>query len=253
MLKKLVLIALAISIAMVVFGCGKEEKKAEKKVVIAHDATWPPMEFLDKDKKIVGYSVDYTDAIAKEAGFTVEHKNVAWDGIFAGLANGKYDMIASSVSITEERKEQFDFTTPYFEVKQGVILPADSTAKSLADLKGKTVGGQLGTTGVFVAKKNGEVIPKEFDEVGLAVEALFTGRIDAAICDDVTAYDYVLNNEKYAGKLKVGFVVEADEKEYYGFVVKKGNKELLDLLNKGIEAVKAKGIEKELREKWIGK
>ncbi|GFM37426.1 basic amino acid ABC transporter substrate-binding protein [Desulfovibrio psychrotolerans] len=226
---------------------------AAKPIVIAHDATWPPMEFINAEKQIVGYSVDYTDAIAKELGITVEHKNVAWDGIFAGLANGNYDMIASSVSITEERKEKFDFTTPYFEVKQAVILAADSAAATLADLKGKTVGGQIGTTGVFVAKKDGGVVTKEFDEVGHAVEALFTGRIDAAICDDVTAYDYVLNNEKYSGKLKVGFIVEADEKEYYGFVVKKGNTELLNLLNKGIEAVKAKGIEAELREKWVGK
>ncbi len=226
---------------------------AEKVVVIAHDATWPPMEFVDKDKNIVGYSVDYMDAIAKETGITVKHENVAWDGIFAGLAAGKYDMIASSVSITEERKKKFDFSAPYFEVKQGVIVPADSTATSLADLKGQTVGGQLGTTGVFVAKKDGGVVSKEFDEVGHAVEALYTGRIGAVICDDITAFDYVLNNEKYSSKLKVGFIVEAEEKEYYGFVVKKGNTELLDILNKGIEAVRSKGIEKELREKWVGK
>lgn len=246
MLKKTLLTLMAVLMTASVAFAGKT-------VVIAHDATWPPMEFVNMEKQIIGYSVDYTNAVAKELGITAEHKNVAWDGIFAGLANDKYDMIASSVSITEERKEKYDFTIPYFEVKQAVIVPEISNAKSLADLKGKTIGGQLGTTGIFVAKKDGGVVPKEFDEVGLAVEALATGRIDSAICDDVTAYDYVLNNEKYKGKLKVAFIVEADEKEYYAFVVKKGNKELLDLLNKGIEAVKAKGIEQELRSKWIGK
>lgn len=246
MLKKTLLTLMAVLMTASVAFAGKT-------VVIAHDATWPPMEFVNMEKQIIGYSVDYTNAVAKELGITAEHKNVAWDGIFAGLANDKYDMIASSVSITEERKEKYDFTIPYFEVKQAVIVPESSNAKSLADLKGKTIGGQLGTTGIFVAKKDGGVVPKEFDEVGLAVEALATGRIDSAICDDVTAYDYVLNNEKYKGKLKVAFIVEADEKEYYAFVVKKGNKELLDLLNKGIEAVKAKGIEQELRSKWIGK
>ncbi|MFV0349271.1 MAG: basic amino acid ABC transporter substrate-binding protein [Halodesulfovibrio sp.] len=246
MLKKTLLTLLAVLMTANVALAGKT-------IVIAHDATWPPMEFVNKDKQIVGYSVDYTDAIAKELGLTVEHKNVAWDGIFAGLANSKYDMIASSVSVTEERKAKYDFSEPYFEVKQAVMLPVASEAKSLADLKGKTIGGQIGTTGIFVAKKDGGVSPKEFDEVGHAVEALFTGRIDAAICDDVTAFDYVLNNEKYSGKLKVGFIVESDQKEYYGFVVKKGDKELVDLLNKGIKAVQEKGIEKALREKWVGK
>ena len=224
---------------------------AEKTVVIAHDATWPPMEFMDANKNIVGYSVDYTNAIAKEAGFKVVHKSVAWDGIFAGLATGKYDMIASSVSITPERKKKFDFSTPYFEVMQGVVVLNESKVAENKDLKGKVVGGQIGTTGIFLMKKIG-VETKKFDEIGHAIEALYTGRLDAVICDDAIAYDYVLRNEKYAGKMKVAFVVKAPEPEYYGFVVKKGNKELLDMINKGIEAVKAKGIEEELRKKWVG-
>lgn len=224
---------------------------AEKTVVIAHDATWPPMEFMDANKNIVGYSVDYMRAVAKEAGFATEHKSVAWDGIFAGLATGKYDMIASSVSITEERKKKFDFSTPYFEVMQGVVVRNESTAVSNDDLKGKKVGGQIGTTGIFLMEKIG-VETKKYDEIGLAIEALYTGRLDAVVCDDAIAFDYVLRNEKYAGKMKVAFVVKAPEPEYYGFVVKKGNKELLDLINKGIAAVKSKGIEDKLRAKWVG-
>lgn len=245
MLKKIVL-------ALVAVALFTTAAFAEKTIVIAHDATWPPMEFVDQNKNIVGYSVDYCDAIAKETGIKVIHKSVAWDGIFAGLVGNKYDMISSSVSITPERQKKFDFSDPYFEVTQAVILPADATETSLKQLKGKTLGGQLGTTGVFVAKRAEGIKTKEYDEIGFAIEALNTNRIDGVICDDAIAADYVLRNPKYAGKFKLAFVVKSDKPEYYGFVVKKGNKELLEILNKGIAAVKAKGIEAELRKKWIG-
>ncbi|MBU1233815.1 MAG: transporter substrate-binding domain-containing protein, partial [Proteobacteria bacterium] len=99
---------------------------AEKTIVFAVDATWPPMEFVDSDKQLVGYSIDYMTAAAKAAGFTAVFKNVAWDGIFAGLAAGKYDAVCSSVSITEKRQKAMDFSIPYFMVRQALIVPIDS-------------------------------------------------------------------------------------------------------------------------------
>ncbi len=81
----------------------------KRTIVFAVDATWPPMEFVNEHKQIVGYSIDYMTAAAKEAGFIPVFKNVAWDGIFAGLAGGNYDAICSSVSITEERKKDHGF------------------------------------------------------------------------------------------------------------------------------------------------
>ncbi|MFI3270857.1 MAG: basic amino acid ABC transporter substrate-binding protein [Pseudomonadota bacterium] len=224
----------------------------EKTIVFAHDATWPPMEFVDINKNVVGLAVDYTDAIAKEAGFTVVHRNVAWDGIFAGLAAGKYDAIASSVTITEERRKAMDFTEPYFEVKQAVVVPKDCDATSLEDLKGKTLGAQIGTTGLFAIKAVDGVNPKPYDEIGLAMEDLYNGRIDGAVCDDPVAANYALQQEQYAEKLKIAFIVASPTPEYYGIAVKKGNQELLDLLNKGIADVKAKGIDKEIHAKWVG-
>lgn len=224
----------------------------EKTIVFAHDATWPPMEFVDINKNVVGLAVDYTDAIAKEAGFKVVHRNVAWDGIFAGLAAGKYDAIASSVTITEERKNAMDFTEPYFEVKQAVVVPKESTATSLNDFKGMTLGAQIGTTGFFAIKGTEGVTPKPYDEIGLAMEDLYNGRIAGAVCDDPVAANYALQQEQYAKTLKIAFIVSSPTPEYYGIAVQKGNKELLDLLNKGIAAVKAKGIDKEIHAKWVG-
>jgi len=243
MLKKPLLIFAALSML-----CGSAW--AETKIVFATDATWPPMEFVNARKQIVGFSVDFLRAAGKEAGFTPVFKNTAWDGIFAGLAAGKYDAISSSVSITEQRKKAMDFSEPYFTVHQALIVPKTSSAKTLADLKGKKVGGQIGTTGYFAIKEVEGIIPKSYDEIGLAMEDLNVGRIAAVVCDDPVAANYAL--DKYKDKLKIAAVLKTDKAENYGFAVKKGNKKILALLNKGIEAVKARGIDRQLKKKWIG-
>lgn len=221
-------------------------------LVVAHDGTWPPMEFVDDKLNVVGYSVDYIDAVAKEAGFTVKHENVAWDGIFAGLAGKQYDVVASSVTITEERAKVMDFSTPYYTVRQAILTMKDSTAATLDDFKGKNVGAQIGTTGFFAAEKVEGIKALTYDEVGLAVADLAVGRLDAVICDDPVATNFILDNKEFKDKMKVAFVVPAETPEYYGFAVDKGNTEVLELLNKGIKAVKEKGIEDELIKKWMG-
>ncbi len=243
MLKKAVLTMVTLAVM-----CGSVW--AEKTIVFATDATWPPMEFVDANKNIVGYSIDFLTAAGKEAGFTPVFTNTAWDGIFAGLAGGRYDAISSSVSITKERQKKMDFSEPYFTVQQALIVQKDSKAASLADLKGKKVGGQIGTTGYFAIKKAEGVEPKSYDEIGLAMEDLNVGRLAAVVCDDPVAANYALI--KYKDTLRIATVLKTDKPEYYGFPVKKGNKEVLDLLNKGIAAVKAKGLDKELKKKWIG-
>ncbi|MBU0961042.1 MAG: basic amino acid ABC transporter substrate-binding protein [Proteobacteria bacterium] len=223
---------------------------AEKTIVFAVDATWPPMEFVDSDKQLVGYSIDYMTAAAKAAGFTAVFKNVAWDGIFAGLAAGKYDAVCSSVSITEKRQKAMDFSIPYFMVRQALIVPIDSNVKSLADLKGQKVGGQIGTTGYFAIKGAEGLEPKSYDEVGLAMEDLSVGRIAAVVCDDPVAANYAM--DQYKGTLKIATVIETGEVEHYGIAVQKGNTEILDLINKGIESVSKTDYVKEMQQKWIG-
>jgi polar amino acid transport system substrate-binding protein len=237
-------------LTLAVLMCVSTTAMAQKTIVFAVDATWPPMEFMSSDKAIVGYSIDYMTAAAKAAGFTPVFKNVAWDGIFAGLATGKYDAVCSSVSITEKRQKSMGFSTPYFKVRQALIVPEASNAKSLADLKGKKVGGQIGTTGYFAIKAADGVIPKSYDEVGLAMEDLKVGRIAAVVCDDPVAANYAM--DKYKGSLKIATTIETGEVEYYGIAVKKGNQEVLDLVNKGIESVSKTPYVQELQQKWIG-
>jgi polar amino acid transport system substrate-binding protein len=229
---------------------GPVAQEKARTVVVATDATWPPMEMIDMEKNIAGFDIDFMRAVSKEAGFAVVFKNTAWDGIFGGLQTGKYDAIISSVTITEERKKQYDFSEPYIQIGQVLVIPkAPKGIKSLSDMKGRKIGAQIGTTGAFEVKKAGGVQAKTYDEIGLAFEDLAAGRIDGVVCDEPTAANYALKRSEYREKLQIAG--EPFTRESYGIVVKKGDKELLDLLNKGIRAVKAKGIDEPFKRKWI--
>ena len=244
MIRRLLLALVAVSLL-----CG--QAMAAEKFIVATDCTWPPMEMLDANKQPIGFDVDFITAVGKAAGFEVDVRNIAWDGIFGGVATGQYDIVAAATTITEERQKQFDFSDPYYEVAQAVVLPAGKSIKSLADLQGKKVGGQIGTTGVFVIRKAGVAVDlKEYDDVGLAIQDMLGGRLDAVICDDPVALYYVNKKADTAGKLNISFKTE--EKEYYGFTVRKGRKDLVEKLNKGIKDVKASGVEAQLLQKWMG-
>lgn len=244
MFKRLVLVLLALGVLA--------GSAMAKDLVIAVDATYPPMEMIDANKNIVGFGPEIVQAIAKAGGFEVTLKNTAWDGIFAGLAAGKYDAICSSVSITEERKKGMDFTDPYFDVKQGVVVPKGVNINSIDDLAGKVVASQLGTTGYFAAKKIKDVNAKSYDEIGLAFEDLYNGRLDAVIADDAVASDYALQHEQYSQKLALVFMIAPDEPEYLGIAVKKGNDEVREQINEGLQKIKESGEYDTIYNKWFG-
>lgn len=256
-MKRLMIASIVLlSVAGFVFAGGSSEKAsgpamaAKPKIVIATDATWPPMEMVNENKQIVGYDIDMMNAAAKAGGFDVEFKNTAWDGIFAGLANGDYDAVMSSVTITDERKQTMDFSVPYINAGQVLIVPTDTTGvTTLADMKGKQVGAQIGTTGAIAIQKADGLTLKTYDEIGLAVQDLANGRIAGVVCDNPTAANYVLQNDTYKGKLKI--VGKPFTEEYYGVAVKKGNTKVLDLVNKGLEAVLKTNLPDELATKWL--
>ena len=245
-----IVIALLVIIGFVAMPViGGSAFAAEKIYTVATDATWPPMEMVNKDKKIVGFDIDFLNAVANEAGFKVKFKNTAWDGIFAGIAAGKYDAIISSVTITEERKKTMNFSTPYINAGQVLIVPKTSNAVLISDLKGKKIGAQMGTTGGMEVKKAEGVELKSYDEIGLAFEDMAVGRINGVVCDTPVAAQYALQQDEYKEKFKI--VGEVLTTEYYGIAVNKKSKKLLELINKGIKAVQAKGIDKQLEEKWL--
>jgi peptide/nickel transport system substrate-binding protein len=229
------------------------EPPAAAKIVIASDASWPPMEFVDESKNIVGFDMDLIAAIAKDQGFEYEIKNTAWDGIFAGLEGGSYDAILSSVTITDERKKTYDFSDPYFDANQAVVTAADDTAiKSEADLAGKTLGAQIGTTGaIYVTDNLKETTLKEYDTPDLAMLDLMNGNIDGVIVDTPVAANYALQSDQFKGKAKIALEIVTNE--VYGLTVQKGDpKGLLPIFNAGLANVKASGEYDKIREKWIG-
>jgi len=247
-MKKLVVSALLLLVCVsFVFTAGQKEQDG---YVFGSDATWPPLEFVDEDGEIVGFEIDLIKAISERSGVSMTVRNVAWDGIFAGLHNGAYDAVASGVTVLEERKATMDFTTPILEVTQSIIVRNNSAPiANESDLSGKTVGVQIGTTGHFAVEKISGVTVKAYDEIGLAIEDLLNGNVDATVSDSIIAADFVLANPNYAARLNVSGEVAGDV-EQIAMAVRKGNTELLNLLNENIAALQADGTIASLKEKW---
>ncbi len=224
---------------------------AENIYIVAHDATWPPLEFVDEKGALIGYSIDYIAAVSKAAGFQIKHINGPWDGIFSRLAEGKYDIVASSVAITDERSKSMDFSTPYFETKQVLVLRADNAAASLAALERPVFGAQIGTTGQSAANEHPNTTAKLFDDLSDAMMELAAGKIDGVVCDMPVAYYYTRMLPAYVKKIKIAPFPISDRKEYYAFAVRKGNEQLLRMINDGIAAVQRDKIAEALFIKWF--
>ena len=121
-------------------------------ITVASDIAYPPFEF-ERDGEPVGFDIDLLNEIGKRAGFTPEYQNVTFDGIIGGLANGQYDAAISSMTITPEREERIDFSEPYFNADQSLLVASDSGIRSMEGVRNGTVGVQLGSSGAIKAKK----------------------------------------------------------------------------------------------------
>lgn len=245
-MKKLSVVLIIVLSALMLFSCAKKEEQ-NKVYVFATDATWPPLEYIDESGNLTGFEVELVPMIGEKVGVKMEAKNIPWDTIFAGLANGQYDGVASGVSVTEDRKKTMDFSTPILEAGQVIIVKKASTVSGIDDIKGLKVGVQIGTTGDLVLDDY-DVVRKQYDDIGLALQDMLNGNIDACVCDSLIASDFVLANPNYKDKLKVAG--SAFTQEDIAIAVKKGNKELLDLINKGLAELKADGSYDKLKAKW---
>lgn len=248
-MKKVLFLAAILMLTAVACSGGKTDS-GKLKIIAATDATWPPMEIVDKDKNIVGFDIDLIKAMAKAGNFEVEIRNTAWDGIFAGLASGEYDIVISSVTITDDRKKSMDFSNPYLNAGQVLVVRSDyNGGETLDAFGGKSVGAQIGTTGAMEMNKYSDIMKKTYDEIGLAIADLANGRIDAVVCDTPIAANYALQNDKYKNNLKI--VGKPFTDEYFGIAVKKGNTEVLEMINSALEKVKESGKIEEFESKWL--
>ncbi|BCL74584.1 basic amino acid ABC transporter substrate-binding protein [Jeongeupia sp. HS-3] len=226
---------------------------AGKTYQVATDAAYAPFESLNEKQEVVGFDIEVLSAVAAKAGFKVKFVNTPWEGIFATLSTGDRDIISSAVTITPERKMTMDFSEPYFEAKQLIAVGPNSKITKFTDLKTKKIGVQTGTTGDEVTQKLvGKTNPniRRYESTPLAMKELLNGGVDAVVADNGVVVNFIANNK--TEKLKV-IDDTTFAKEYYGFAVKKGNKALVQEINKGLAAIKADGTYDKIYKKYFGK
>jgi polar amino acid transport system substrate-binding protein len=212
-----------------------------KVYVVGTDAAYAPFESQNERQEIVGFSVDLLNAVAEKGGFQVKYVNTPWEGIFKALEQGDRDLLISSITVTEERRQSMDFSAPYFDAFQLIAVKTNSKVAKFEDLKKLKVGVQTGTTGdEAVSKLLGKTSTnvKRFESTPLALKELEASGVDAVVADNGVVVNYVNNNP--TAKFKT-VSDKAFAPEQYGIAVKKGNTELLEKINKGLAAVKSDG------------
>lgn len=230
-------------------ACG-ESKDGEKVYKIVADNSFAPFDFLDSETDTyIGVDMDLLAAIAEDQGFKYDIDNCGWDAALGNLSSGQADAMIAGMTITEARKESYDFTNGYFSDGQILIVKSDSTVASLEDLKGKTVAVKTGTQSAIYAESVKEQYGFEtviYKDSPAVYEAVASG-IDAAGFEDFSVVSYQIKALDLNLKL-VGDKVNVGE---YGVAVLKGtNAELIEMFNKGLENIKANGKYAEIMAKY---
>lgn len=221
--------------------------KSAGKITIGLDDAYPPMEYRDENNKLVGFDIDFGNAIGEKLGVKIEWVSTAWDGILPSLKANKFDMILSSLSITDERKKEIAFSEPYIKGGPIVItLKGNTSVKSNDDLKGKVVGTQLGSTGDDAASAvNGIKELKKYDKITEALQELSNKRVDAVVADDQVGMYYIgLDSEKYAEAYKMA-------EEPFGIGFRQSDTALRDAVQKAINDLKTDGTLSKISLKWF--
>ncbi len=251
------IIALFITAALVLSACAAPATEAAKTATgekptkvwrIASDATYPPFETVDEtSKELTGFDIDLIKAVAENAGFEYELVNVNFDALLAGMSQCQFDAAISAITITDERKQSMLFSDGYINAGQIVTINLATTdIKTVDDLKDKTIGVQIATTGAIEAGKIEGATVKSYDTVDLAFQDLINRQVDAVVADYPTSLDYVKQNAD-----KIATTGDPFTEEVYGIAVCKTNTELLDLLNKGLKAAQDNGTLKDIEAKWL--
>ena len=239
---------------MLLFGCQSNSvsnPKSKTQVVIAIDATFIPMAFMNKNNQLDGFEVDLIKEVAREANLDYELVNIEWGGLFGGLITKKFDLVISSVGIIEERKKRMAFSIPYLQ--SGVALLARNDLKnveSLEDLEKQNarVGAQINTTSYYFLENYSGIEIKTYDKFGHAVIDLANKGVDAVVGDSVQANYYFKNNKDLIGKAH--FVGSRMTSEFYGIVIRKEDKELKDKVDASLTRILKSGVIEKLHQKW---
>ncbi|WP_370636490.1 transporter substrate-binding domain-containing protein [Cohnella sp. CFH 77786] len=251
-MKKWSFLALAALLVVAISACGKKEEGGSggKVYKFATDAAYSPMELMDKDK-VVGFDADFLDAVMKEAGLEYTLTNTGWTQMLEFVKQGtEYDGGISSISITDDRKQSYDYTSPYFESRNMILAKKGSGLKTGEDLKDKKVAVQEGTTANdimegIMGKDNSNL--KRFESNTLAFVELDKGGVDAVVADIAIVGEYLKQNpDKNLEAVDPNF-----PSEFYGILLPK-NSELKAKLDPAIKKVLESDKYKEIYRKWIG-
>lgn len=263
------ILGLILALSLGLTACSKQEPTksqgnqppvtAKRKLIAAGEATFAPFEFMDTaTNKPAGFDIDLVKAIAAASGFEVEYKNMDWNSLIPSLQNKEADLIVSGMTVTDERALEVTFSDPYFTSGQAWAVKEGSPIKTLSGLSGKSVAVQVNTTGDYAAqsvhaKLTGEKKPgltiKKLKNGADVFNELKAGGVDAVISDLPVIQEYLKNNP---GE-KVLVPEPAFTVEYYGIAMRKADKDIHDLVNKGLAKVKASGEYDKIYEKHFGR
>jgi polar amino acid transport system substrate-binding protein len=248
-----IILVLAMVIGTVALsGCTQE---TENKIIVGTSADFPPFEYKLANQTIIGFDIDLIKKVLTDQGYTVEVQDIGFDSLIPALQTGKIDIIAAAMTITDERKQQVDFSAPYYDANQAVLMKvgADVNITKIDDLKNYTVGAQTGTTGwawvndtlVATGMLNNDKF-RSYDLYTDAVADLIIGpsRVGAIVIDSPVA-------KAFAKSGKVKIVLNITTNESYGFAVEKGNTELVNKINTGLTAVMATTYWEDLVKKYF--
>ena len=243
------LLSILLMVVLVVFagvGCGDDDDSGGSSgsdlktiksgtLTVGSDIPYKPFEF--GKPPYTGFDVELVRAVAKPLDLKVRFVKTPFDTIFRGLAQGnKFDMVASSVTITDERKKTVEFSAPYFPADQSLMVKKGSDIKTVKDLAGKTIGAQLGTTGADYAKDKTEAkTVRTYDLVDDAFQALESGQIEAVV-NDFPVSKYA---EREHSNLEVVQTIPTGEE--YGFAFAKSGDDLRKAVDEQLKAVKSNG------------
>lgn len=257
------LLALTALLALVLAGCGEPAPRTEEAdeteapettdlgliedgtLRVGSDINFAPFEFIE-DGQEKGFDVDLMNEIAERLGLEVEYVNTGFDNIFTQLAGGEFDAVISAVTITEERKQTIAFSRPYFQANQALVTTKDSGIEGVADLAGKDVGTQAGTTGLDYAKEHftdAEIV--EFPDAPAGFTAMAAGQVDAMFIDVPVAVEQVEGNDEFVLAEEVG------TNEEYGIGVQQDNDALREAIDEALEDIIADGTYAEIYEQWF--
>ena len=225
--------------------------KAKGEIVVATEGAWAPWTYHDEQGNLVGFDVEVAKAIADKLGVTATFAETEWDGIFAGLDAGRYDIAANGVEVTDERAEKYNFTTPYGYIRTALIVRGDNDdITSFEDLAGKHTANSIASTYMTLAESYGATAVG-VDTLDQTIQMVLSGRADATLNAEVSFYDYMAVHPD--ANIKV--VALTDDASRVSIPVRKDEKSasLLEAINQAIAELDEEGELSRISEKYFSK